>query len=65
MRASKSLKPANADLAIRILENRSDIRVVRDAYTVESSSAGELVKVLEVDTERWEALIKTTGIKID
>ena len=65
MRASKSLKPANADLAIRILENRSDIRVVRDAYTVESSSAGELVKVLEADTERWEALIKTTGIKID
>ena len=36
-------------------------KFARNAYTVESSSAAEL----EEDTEKWEAVIKTTGIKID
>jgi tripartite-type tricarboxylate transporter receptor subunit TctC len=37
----------------------------RNAYTVESSSPDELAKFLKADTEKWEAIIKTTGIKID
>jgi tripartite-type tricarboxylate transporter receptor subunit TctC len=36
-----------------------------NAYTVESSSAAELARFLEEDTEKWQAVIKTTGIKID
>jgi tripartite-type tricarboxylate transporter receptor subunit TctC len=37
----------------------------RNAYTVESTSPDELAKFLKADTEKWEAIIKTTGIKID
>ena len=40
-------------------------KFARNAYTVESSSAAELARFLEEDTEKWEAVIKTTGIKID
>jgi hypothetical protein len=36
-----------------------------NAYTVESCTADELAKFLKTDTEKWEAVIKTTGIKID
>jgi hypothetical protein len=37
----------------------------RNAYTVESSSAAELATFLATDTEKWEVVVKTTGIKID
>ena len=40
-------------------------KLARNAYAVESSSADELAKFLKADTEKWEAVIKTTGIKID
>jgi hypothetical protein len=40
-------------------------KLARNAYTVESSSPGELAKFLKADTEKWEAVIRTTGIKID
>jgi tripartite-type tricarboxylate transporter receptor subunit TctC len=40
-------------------------KFTRNAYTVESSSAAELARFLAEDTEKWEAVIKTTGIKID
>jgi tripartite-type tricarboxylate transporter receptor subunit TctC len=40
-------------------------RLGRNAYTVESSAPNELAKFLKTDTEKWEAVIKTTGIKID
>ena len=40
-------------------------KFARNAYTVESSSAAELARFLAEDTEKWEAVIKTTGIKID
>ena len=39
--------------------------VVRNAYTVGSSSPDELANILKTDTQKWEAVIKTTGIKID
>lgn len=55
----------NGDLVKALAAPALVQKLERNAYTVESSSAGQLVKVLEVDTERWEALIKTTGIKID
>jgi tripartite-type tricarboxylate transporter receptor subunit TctC len=40
-------------------------KFARNAYTVESSSAAQLARFLEEDIEKWEAVIKTTGIKID
>jgi tripartite-type tricarboxylate transporter receptor subunit TctC len=40
-------------------------RLGRNAYTVASSAPDELAKFLKTDTEKWEAVIKTTGIKID
>jgi tripartite-type tricarboxylate transporter receptor subunit TctC len=40
-------------------------KFARNAYTVESSSAAELARFLAEDTDKWEAVIKTTGIKID
>jgi tripartite-type tricarboxylate transporter receptor subunit TctC len=40
-------------------------KFARNAYTVESSSADGLARFLEEDTDRWEAVMKTTGIKID
>lgn len=40
-------------------------KLTRNGYGVESSSPGELAKFLKADTEKWEAVIKTTGIKIE
>jgi len=37
----------------------------RNAYRVESSSPAELAEFLKTDTEIWEAVIKTTGIRIE
>jgi tripartite-type tricarboxylate transporter receptor subunit TctC len=59
------LQKINGDLVKALAEPVLVKKLERNAYTVESSSARELVKVLEVDTEKWEAVIKTTGIKID
>ena len=40
-------------------------KLARNAYGVESSTSDELAKFLKTDTEKWEAVIKTTGLKID
>ncbi len=40
-------------------------KLTRNGYGVESSSPGELAKFLKADTEKWEAVIKTTAIKIE
>ena len=40
-------------------------KLAHTAYVVESSSPDELKKFLKADTEKWEAVIKTMGIKID
>jgi tripartite-type tricarboxylate transporter receptor subunit TctC len=53
------------DLAKALAEPSLVEKLGRNAYTVESSSPDELAKFLQTDTEKWEAVIKTTGIKID
>jgi tripartite-type tricarboxylate transporter receptor subunit TctC len=40
-------------------------KLARNAYTVESSSADELARFLKADIEKWEALIRTVGLRIE
>ena len=59
------MKKISGDLA-NVLVGRGLVeKLARNAYTVESSSPEELAKLLKADIEKWEAVIKTTGIKID
>ena len=59
------VKKISGDLA-NVLVGRGLVeKLARNAYTVESSSPEELAKLLKADIEKWEAVIKTTGIKID
>jgi len=53
------------DLAKALVEPSLVEKLGRNAYIVESSSPDELAKFLKTDTEKWEAVIKTTGIKLD
>ena len=53
------------DLAKALAEPSLVEKLGRKAYTVESSAPDELAKFLRTDTEKWEAVIKTTGIRID
>ncbi|MGB8633303.1 MAG: tripartite tricarboxylate transporter substrate binding protein [Xanthobacteraceae bacterium] len=55
----------NRDVAKALTEPTLIEKLARNAYTVESSSTDELAKFLEKDTEKWEVVIKTNGIKID
>ena len=55
----------SGDVAKVLAEPALVEKFARNAYTVESSSAAELATFLAEDTEKWEAVIKTTGIKID
>jgi tripartite-type tricarboxylate transporter receptor subunit TctC len=59
------VQKVSGDLAKALVDPVLVDKLARNAYTVESSSPGELAKVLKADTEKWEAVIKTTGIKID
>jgi tripartite-type tricarboxylate transporter receptor subunit TctC len=53
------------DLGKALAEPSLVEKLGRNAYTVESSTPDELAKFLKTDMERWEAVIKTTGIRID
>ena len=53
------------DLAKALAEPSLVEKLGRNAYAVESSAPDELAKFLKTDTEKWEAVIKTTGIRID
>jgi tripartite-type tricarboxylate transporter receptor subunit TctC len=55
----------SGDVAKTLAEPALVEKFARNAYTVESSSATELATFLAEDTEKWEAVIKTAGIKID
>jgi tripartite-type tricarboxylate transporter receptor subunit TctC len=55
----------SGDLAKALTEPTLVDKLARNAYTVESSSPDELANFLKADTEKWEVVIKTTGIKID
>jgi tripartite-type tricarboxylate transporter receptor subunit TctC len=53
------------DLGKALAEPSLVEKLGRNAYTVESSSPDELARFLKTDMEKWEAVIKTTGIRID
>jgi tripartite-type tricarboxylate transporter receptor subunit TctC len=55
----------NSDLAKALADPGLVEKLERNAYTVGSSSADDLAKFLRADTEKWEAVIKKVGIKID
>jgi tripartite-type tricarboxylate transporter receptor subunit TctC len=55
----------NRDVAKALTDPTLIEKFARNAYTVESSSIDQLAKYLEEDTEKWEVVIKTNGIKID
>ena len=55
------IQKISGDIAKALSEPALIEKLARNAYTVESSSMDELAKVLKADTEKWEAVIKTTG----
>jgi len=59
------IQKISGDIAKALSEPALIEKLARNAYTVESSSMDELAKALKADTEKWEAVIKTTGIRID
>ena len=59
------MQKISGDIAKTLAELALVEKFARNAYTVESSSAAELATFLAEDIEKWEAVIKTTGIKID
>src|SRR6516164_839393 len=59
------VQKASGDLAKALVDPALVDKLARNAYTAESSSPDELAKFLKADTEKWEAVLKTTGIKID
>jgi tripartite-type tricarboxylate transporter receptor subunit TctC len=59
------VRKISRDLAKALAEPSLIEKLGRNAYTVGSSSPDELAMFLRTDTEKWETVIKTTGIKID
>ncbi len=62
---SQIVRKISTDVAKALTARPLIEKLARNAYGVESSSPDELAKFLKTDTEKWEAVIKTTGIKID
>jgi tripartite-type tricarboxylate transporter receptor subunit TctC len=62
---SEIVQKISDDLAKALVEPTLVEKFARNAYTVESCTADELAKFLKTDTEKWEAVIKKAGIKID
>ena len=51
---------------VRALTDKATVeKLTNTAYTAESSSPEALAKFLKTDTQQWESVIKTTGLKID
>jgi tripartite-type tricarboxylate transporter receptor subunit TctC len=55
----------SADIAKALAEPALVETLGHTGYTVVSSSPDELGRFLKADTEKWENVIKTTGIRID
>ncbi len=55
----------SADIAKALAEPALVEKLARNAYAVESSSPDDFGKFLKADTEKWESVIKTVGLKID
>ena len=59
------VRQISRDLAKALAEPSLIEKLGRNAYTVGSSAPAELANVLKTDMEKWEAVIRTTGIRID
>jgi len=55
----------NAGVVAALAEPAIIDQLAHTAYTADSSSPDELRKFLKADTDKWSAIIKTAGIKID
>jgi tripartite-type tricarboxylate transporter receptor subunit TctC len=62
---SRIVQKINMDVAKALTAQPLVEKLARNAYGVESSSPAELARFLKADTEKWEAVIKRTGLKID
>lgn len=62
---SQIVQKISTDVAKALTAQLLIEKLTRNGYGVESSSPGELAKFLKADTEKWEAVIKTMGIKIE
>jgi tripartite-type tricarboxylate transporter receptor subunit TctC len=59
------VKKINSDLAKALADPGLIEKLERNAYAAGSSSADDLAKFLRAETEKWEAVIKKVGLKID
>jgi tripartite-type tricarboxylate transporter receptor subunit TctC len=51
---------------VKALDDQAIVdKLAHTAYTAESSSPNELRNFLKTDTEKWQSVIKATGLKID
>jgi tripartite-type tricarboxylate transporter receptor subunit TctC len=55
----------STDIVAALAEPTIKDRLARSAYEARGSSPDELREFLKADTERWKAVIKTAGIKIN
>ena len=63
--SSQIARKISTDLAKALGAQPLVEKLARNAYSVQSSSPDGLAEFLKADTEKWAAVIKTTGLKID
>jgi tripartite-type tricarboxylate transporter receptor subunit TctC len=59
------VRKLSADIVTALAEPDVKDKLARAAYAAQGSSPDELRKFLKTDTEKWNAVITTAGIKID
>lgn len=59
------VRKMNAGIVKALADPAMVDKLANTAYTAESSSPNELRSFLKIDTEKWQSVIKTTGLKID
>jgi tripartite-type tricarboxylate transporter receptor subunit TctC len=59
------LQKMNAGVVQALAEPAIIEKLAKNAYTTDSSSPDDLWKFLKADTEKWNGVVKTAGIKID
>jgi len=59
------VRTLNAAVVKALTDKTTVDKLTNTAYTAESSSPEALAKFLKADTQQWESVIKTTGLKIE
>ena len=59
------VKKMSADIVAALADPAIADKLARSAYTARGSSPEELRDFLKADAEKWSAVIKTAGLKID